>query len=166
MWAERIIGTSGAPDFLINNAGLMNLPAPLWQVPVAEVSKLIDVNIKGVINVIRAFVPAMVEARRGVIVNLSSSWGRSTSPAVAPTATVPASTPLAAATEPPAVTEQPTVPEPAPTDPYAAAKAAGATAVCADGSWSNSKTRSGTCSGHGGVHWWTGNVGAEGPGDH
>ena len=90
----------------------------------------------------------------------------STSPAVAPTATVPASTPLAAATEPPAVTEQPTVPEPAPTDPYAAAKAAGATAVCADGSWSNSKTRSGTCSGHGGVHWWTGNVGAEGPGDH
>ena len=84
MWAERIIGTSGAPDFLINNAGLMNLPAPLWQVPVAEVSKLIDVNIKGVINVIRAFVPAMVEARKGVIVNLSSSWGRSTSPAVAP----------------------------------------------------------------------------------
>jgi hypothetical protein len=31
---------------------------------------------------------------------------------------------------------------------------------------SYSKNRSGTCSGHGGVHWWTGNVGAAGPGAH
>jgi len=84
MWAERIIGALGAPDFLINNAALVNRPAPLWQVPVQEFSKLIDVNIKGVTNVIRAFVPAMVEAKRGVIVNLSSGWGRSTSPEVAP----------------------------------------------------------------------------------
>jgi hypothetical protein len=38
--------------------------------------------------------------------------------------------------------------------------------VCADGSWSFSKTRSGTCSGHGGVHWWTGNLGPAGPGAH
>lgn len=83
MWAERILG-SGAPDFLINNAALMHKPAPLWQVPAPEFSKLIDVNIKGVANVIRAFVPAMIEAGHGVIVNLSSGWGRSTSPEVAP----------------------------------------------------------------------------------
>jgi hypothetical protein len=56
---------------------------------------------------------------------------------------------------------------PAPTvDPVADAKAKGATAICADGSLSFSKTRSGTCSGNGGVHWWTGNVGAAGPGAH
>ena len=84
MWAERIIGAQGAPDILINNAALVNRPAPLWQVPAAEFGKLIDVNLKGVANVIRAFVPAMVEAKRGVIVNLSSGWGRSTSPEVAP----------------------------------------------------------------------------------
>jgi serine/threonine-protein kinase len=53
-----------------------------------------------------------------------------------------------------------------PADPYAAAKAAGASAVCADGTWSFSKTRSGTCSHHGGVHWWTGNLGPAGPGAH
>jgi serine/threonine-protein kinase len=52
------------------------------------------------------------------------------------------------------------------TDPYPAATAAGATAVCADGSWSFSKSRSGTCSQHGGVHWWTGNLGPAGPGAH
>lgn len=84
MWAERILGSGGTPDFLINNAALMHKPAPLWQVPAPEFGKLIDVNIKGVANVIRAFVPAMVEAKRGVIVNLSSGWGRSTSPEVAP----------------------------------------------------------------------------------
>jgi NAD(P)-dependent dehydrogenase (short-subunit alcohol dehydrogenase family) len=84
MWAERILGAAGVPDFLINNAALVNKPAPLWQVPAQEFSKLVDVNIKGVANVIRAFVPAMVEAKRGVIVNFSSGWGRSTSPDVAP----------------------------------------------------------------------------------
>jgi hypothetical protein len=31
---------------------------------------------------------------------------------------------------------------------------------------SYTKSRAGTCSGHGGVHWWTGNVGAAGPGGH
>jgi NAD(P)-dependent dehydrogenase (short-subunit alcohol dehydrogenase family) len=84
MWAERIVGAAGAPDFLINNAALMHKPAPLWQVPAPEFSKLIDVNVKGVANVIRAFVPAMIEAGHGVIVNLSSGWGRSASPEVAP----------------------------------------------------------------------------------
>ena len=56
--------------------------------------------------------------------------------------------------------------QPASADPYAAAKAAGASAVCADGTWSFSKNRSGTCSSHGGVHWWTGNLGPAGPGAH
>ena len=80
LWAAKV----GAPDLLINNAALMNTPAPLWQVPAAEFNKLIDVNIKGVANVLRHFVPLMVERKQGVIVNLSSGWGRSTSPEVAP----------------------------------------------------------------------------------
>ncbi|HYC69711.1 MAG TPA: SDR family oxidoreductase [Opitutaceae bacterium] len=84
MWAEKVIGAHGPPDILINNAALMNTPAPLWQVPAREFDALIDVNIKGVANVIRHFVPAMVARGSGVIVNLSSGWGRSTSPEVAP----------------------------------------------------------------------------------
>lgn len=84
LWAEHVLARHGAPDLLINNAALMNTPAPLWQVPAAEFNKLIDVNIKGVANVIRQFVPAMVARKSGVIVNLSSGWGRSTSPEVAP----------------------------------------------------------------------------------
>jgi NAD(P)-dependent dehydrogenase (short-subunit alcohol dehydrogenase family) len=84
LWAEKVLAQHGAPDFLINNAALMNNPAPLWQVPAVEFNKLIDVNIKGVANVLRHFVPAMVAVKKGVIVNLSSGWGRSTAPEVAP----------------------------------------------------------------------------------
>jgi NAD(P)-dependent dehydrogenase (short-subunit alcohol dehydrogenase family) len=84
MWAERVIAAHGAPDLLVNNAALINTPAPLWQVPAKEFDALVDVNLKGVANVIRHFVPAMVARGRGVVVNLSSGWGRSTSPEVAP----------------------------------------------------------------------------------
>ncbi len=83
-WAERLVADYGPPDLLINNAGLINHLAPLWQVPSEEFSRLIDVNIKGVANVIRYFVPAMIKRRSGIVVNFSSGWGRSTSPHVAP----------------------------------------------------------------------------------
>jgi NAD(P)-dependent dehydrogenase (short-subunit alcohol dehydrogenase family) len=83
-WASRSLELLGPPDILINNAGLMNQTAPLWQVPRAEFDSLIDVNVKGVANVIRHFVPAMVSRGAGVIVNVSSGWGRSSSPNVAP----------------------------------------------------------------------------------
>lgn len=84
LWAEHVLAVHGTPDVLINNAGLMNRPAPLWAVPADEFSRVVDVNIKGTANVIRAFVPAMVKAKKGVIVNLSSGWGRSVSAEVAP----------------------------------------------------------------------------------
>jgi NAD(P)-dependent dehydrogenase (short-subunit alcohol dehydrogenase family) len=83
-WAKTVIARLDPPDLLINNAALMNTPAPLWNVPREEFDAMIDVNIKGVANAIRAFAPAMVARESGVIVNLSSGWGRSTSPEVAP----------------------------------------------------------------------------------
>jgi NAD(P)-dependent dehydrogenase (short-subunit alcohol dehydrogenase family) len=83
-WAADALAKVGPPDLLINNAALMNNPAPLWEVPAPEFNALIDVNVKGVFNVIQAFVPAMVTRKSGVIVNLSSGWGRSTAPEVAP----------------------------------------------------------------------------------
>jgi len=84
LWSERVLGTLGTPDLLINNAGLINEPAPLWRVPSEELARVVGVNIIGVGNVVRAFVPAMVEQGRGVIVNLSSGWGRGVAPNVAP----------------------------------------------------------------------------------
>jgi NAD(P)-dependent dehydrogenase (short-subunit alcohol dehydrogenase family) len=83
-WAAHVVGSLGAPDLLINNAAIINECAPLWEVPADDFSRVIDVNIKGVANVLRHFLPAMIRRGSGVIVNLSSGWGRSTSPDVAP----------------------------------------------------------------------------------
>jgi NAD(P)-dependent dehydrogenase (short-subunit alcohol dehydrogenase family) len=83
-WANEVVKQHGPPQLLINNAALMNNLAPLWEVPAEEFAAVVDVNVKGVFNVLRAFVPAMVERGAGVIVNLSSGWGRSTAPEVAP----------------------------------------------------------------------------------
>lgn len=83
-WAGEVLNSVGVPDLLLNNAALMNRPAPLWEVPCGEFDRLIDVNVKGVVNVLRHFLPAMVARGRGVIVNFSSGWGRSPSGEVAP----------------------------------------------------------------------------------
>jgi len=84
VWYETVSASHGAPDLIINNAALMNEPAPLWEISPAEFKQLIDVNVTGVFNVIRYFVPDMVARGSGVVVNLSSGWGRSVSPGVAP----------------------------------------------------------------------------------
>jgi NAD(P)-dependent dehydrogenase (short-subunit alcohol dehydrogenase family) len=83
-WAAEVLARQGPPDLLLNNAALINANAPLWEVPADEFDHVIDVNIKGVANVLRAFLPAMVARESGVVVNFSSTWGRSTSPQVAP----------------------------------------------------------------------------------
>jgi NAD(P)-dependent dehydrogenase (short-subunit alcohol dehydrogenase family) len=77
IWAERILGVHGTPDYILNAAGISQPSAPLWTIPAQDFSKLIDVNIKGTANIIRAFAPALIEAKRGVIVNFSSDLGHS-----------------------------------------------------------------------------------------
>ena len=74
----------GAPDLLINNAATINPNKPLWEVTADEFGRVIDVNLKGVHLIIRSFVPGMIERGKGIVVNFSSGWGRSTSPEVAP----------------------------------------------------------------------------------
>jgi NAD(P)-dependent dehydrogenase (short-subunit alcohol dehydrogenase family) len=74
-WAERLIAKYGPPDFLLNNAAVINLKAALWAVNIQEFSDEIDINIKGTVNVIRHFVPSMISRTHGVIVNFTSRWG-------------------------------------------------------------------------------------------
>src|SRR5471032_640736 len=83
-WAKKVLVAHAAPDLLLNNAALINRNAPLWKISAQEFSDVIDVNLKGVANVIRHFVPAMIARRIGVIVNFSSGWGRSADAEVAP----------------------------------------------------------------------------------
>lgn len=82
-WATRIVNQYGPPDLLINNAAVIAPNAPLWEVSRADFDQVIDVNIKGVANVLRYFLPPMIKRRKGIVANFSSGWGRSTSPEVA-----------------------------------------------------------------------------------
>ncbi len=84
VWAKRVIQAGGAPDLLLNNAALINRSAPLWEVPADEFSKVVEVNLKGVVNVIRHFLPPMIRRGAGVVINFSSGWGRVTDAGVAP----------------------------------------------------------------------------------
>jgi len=83
-WASLVVTSHGPPDLLLNNAGIINRNAHLWEVSAREFSQVIDVNLKGQANVIRHFVPEMLKRKHGVIVNFSSGWGRSTDAEVAP----------------------------------------------------------------------------------
>jgi len=83
-WAKDVLIKFGSPDFLLNNAGIINKNASLWDVSEQEFSDVIDTNIKGIYNTIKEFVPNMIKVGKGIVVNFSSGWGRSTSPEVAP----------------------------------------------------------------------------------
>jgi NAD(P)-dependent dehydrogenase (short-subunit alcohol dehydrogenase family) len=83
-WAADVHDRTGPPEVLINNAAITVENAPLWEISAEDFDRLMAVNVSGTANVIRHFVPAMVQRRQGVIVNLSSGWGRSVSAEVAP----------------------------------------------------------------------------------
>ena len=83
-FCEKALKATGAPDLVINNAAIINSPAPLWEISPQDFDQLTAVNINGTANVIRHAVPVMLSEGTGIIVNLSSGWGRSTSPEVAP----------------------------------------------------------------------------------
>lgn len=83
-WARAVMEQAGPPQVLINNAGVINQNAPLWEVGDEEFTQVITTNVMGTANLIRAFLPAMIEARTGLIINISSGWGRTTAPQVAP----------------------------------------------------------------------------------
>ncbi|XVE91028.1 hypothetical protein DITRI_Ditri20bG0123100 [Diplodiscus trichospermus] len=72
------------PDIIVNNAGTINKNNRIWEVPVEEFDAVIDTNVKGIANVMRHFIPLMIPEGRGIIVNMSSGWGRSGAALVAP----------------------------------------------------------------------------------
>ena len=62
-------------DGLVNNAGLMPL-SYVKNLHTDEWDKMVDVNIKGVLNGVAAVLPTMMEQKSGNIINISSSAGR------------------------------------------------------------------------------------------
>jgi NADP-dependent 3-hydroxy acid dehydrogenase YdfG len=78
---ERTVEELGRLDILVNNAGVMLL-GPIENAPLEEWERMIDLNLKGLINTTHAAVPHLLSAaeslQRGCadVVNISSVAGR------------------------------------------------------------------------------------------
>lgn len=69
---QRTIEKFGGLDVLINNAGVLKPIAPLAETDPGEWGQVIDINIKGVFNGMRAVLPMMKAAGGGTVLTVSS----------------------------------------------------------------------------------------------
>lgn len=67
-------------DVLVNNAGLAAGLAPLQDGDPHDWDRMLDTNVRGLLNVTRAVVPGMIARRRGHVINIGSVAGRETYP--------------------------------------------------------------------------------------
>lgn len=74
----------GGADIVCNNAGIVPPYAPVWELSAPDVDWVLDVNLRGILNGIRAFVPGMIERGRPArVVNTSSMAALGFTPFVA-----------------------------------------------------------------------------------
>ncbi|MFV0425682.1 MAG: SDR family oxidoreductase [Beutenbergiaceae bacterium] len=71
------------PDLVINNAGLLGPISHAWDGDIDAWRLALEVNIWGVIHSMRAFMPGMIAADRGRIVNIASAASWSSAPMMA-----------------------------------------------------------------------------------
>lgn len=72
---KQCLGNWGAPDILLNDAGLARGLEPYGETLPEDIVQMIDTNIKGLFLVTRAFLPEMVSRNSGHIVNMGSTAG-------------------------------------------------------------------------------------------
>ena len=69
---DEAVARFGSLDILVNNAGLIDPVARIEDADPEDWGRVIDVNVKGVLNAVRAALPHMKRAGGGIVVNISS----------------------------------------------------------------------------------------------
>jgi len=72
--AERIEGDMGPVDVLVNNAGIAQV-LPFVMIEEADWDRMMDVNLKSMFFVTKAFVRGMIRRKRGSVINIGSLAG-------------------------------------------------------------------------------------------
>ena len=78
--AGQVIDRHGHVDILVNNAGIAGVNKMLWECTPQEWRDVIDIDLYGVFLCCRAFVPGMLKAGWGRIVNVASIAGKEGNP--------------------------------------------------------------------------------------
>jgi citronellol/citronellal dehydrogenase len=69
--AERTLKEFGRCDILVNNAGISS-PAPFHETPLKRWDLVMNVNLRGPVMCMQAFLPGMIQRKSGRIINISS----------------------------------------------------------------------------------------------
>ena len=72
---EHVMRSFKRVDILVNSAGIM-IPSEVEKLKLAELEKMMSVNVYGALNAIQATIPIMRRQARGNIVNIASLAGR------------------------------------------------------------------------------------------
>jgi NAD(P)-dependent dehydrogenase (short-subunit alcohol dehydrogenase family) len=78
--ARDVVAAYGPIDILVNCAGVWHDSSrayygpPLWEIPADELNDVLDVGIRAPMFLCRAFLPGMVERKRGKVINISGTF--------------------------------------------------------------------------------------------
>ena len=72
---DAALSAFGAVHVVCNNAGVGGPHGPLWECPPGEWDWVLGVNLEGVMNGVRAFMPVLLEQDAGHLLNTSSIFG-------------------------------------------------------------------------------------------
>jgi NAD(P)-dependent dehydrogenase (short-subunit alcohol dehydrogenase family) len=81
--AERALSSYGAVHLVHNNAGVAT-GGPMWELTTRDWEWVLGVNLWGVIHGVRVFVPLIIEAGGGHVVNTASMAGVTSAPMMGP----------------------------------------------------------------------------------
>ena len=73
--AQAMMDKEGRIDILINNAGISGVYKKVEDITEADMEKVFDTNVFGVVRVTNAFLPLLRKSDNPVIVNVSSGLG-------------------------------------------------------------------------------------------
>jgi NAD(P)-dependent dehydrogenase (short-subunit alcohol dehydrogenase family) len=77
---QRVAAEVGPMDVLVNSAGVVGPNKPLLETNSDEWRRVLDVNVLGTVNTMRAFVPGMRDRGWGRVVNFASMAGKDGNP--------------------------------------------------------------------------------------
>ncbi len=78
--ADDTIVAFGRIDILVNNAGIAGANAPVWEYPLDEWKRVLDIDLNGPFHCCKAVVPHMLATGYGRIVNVASIAGKEGNP--------------------------------------------------------------------------------------